>query len=788
MQRHTSRSRTTTVGAGQCRRGRCRWVRPRVVATLWTLLVAALIASALTGREGVVSAQGGARLAVSFSSPIALTNDDRFLWVANPDNDTVSVFEVAGDANRKIAEIAVGREPQSIAITPDDRTVYVTNQVDGTVSVIDARFRVVRETIPVGTEPHGCALTPDGTKLYVANMTSDDVTVIDTRPNPFPGLHVRRGAVDSRFNAVIRTIPVDPQPFAIAITASGEPEKVYVTHFFAQLRPDSRSVVEKEGRDDGKEGRVTVIATASDSVIGRIALSAVADTGFFASGSTLDRVAAAGASNRPTGAYPNQLRSIAIKGNRAYVPSTAPSPNGPSRLDLNAQYLLSVIDLARDQESQSQTFNLARGIDFEPGDRSIFPADPSAIAFKRGANEGYVVAGGAEYLFRVELAADGSPTLRAPRAAGAAGNVIRIPVGKNPRGIVINSSDTRAYVLNYVSRDVSIIDIQAGSSRANTEIARVASAALPTAGTLDAIILRGKWLFNTAIGPPGTRSDTKPPFGRMSSRAWGTCYTCHPEGRSDGVTWMMGGGPRQSPAMDGDFAHPQPPNLMLNANGAPILTTADQRVMNWTANRDEIADAEGTLRGQFGGEGLITDGLSIAGLGIATTGRSAEMDALVAYVAFGVRSPIAPPPDRDARLGRLLFARANCQSCHGGPKWARSRVEWVGPPPASELQNGVLFRFLKKVGTYDPTAFNEIRSNLQPADGADGFNIPSLIGVFATAPYLHSGAAQTLDDVLENVVHRSAGTNGVDTLSHANDRKEVVRFLKTIDTSTVPFP
>ena len=60
--------------------------------------------------------------------------------------------------------------------------------------------------------------------------------------------------------------------------------------------------------------------------------------------------------------------------------------------------------------------------------------------------------------------------------------------------------------------------------------------------------------------------------------------------------------------------------------------------------------------------------------------------------------------------------------------------------------------------------------------------------MFASAPYLHSGAAPTLDAVLENVTHRSAGSGGVDTLTNANDRQAVVRFLKSIDRDTKPFP
>ena len=135
------------------------------------------------------------------SGPIAITNDDRFIWVVNRDNNTVLVIKVADDANIKIAEIKVGVEPRCVAITPDDRKVFVTNMLDGTVSVIDAKKLYVTHTIHVGTEPFGCAVTPDGRKLYVANFGSDNVSVIN-----------------ARFELVIKTIKnVGPKPRGIAI-------------------------------------------------------------------------------------------------------------------------------------------------------------------------------------------------------------------------------------------------------------------------------------------------------------------------------------------------------------------------------------------------------------------------------------------------------------------------------------------------------------------------------------------------------------------------------------------
>jgi cytochrome c peroxidase len=143
--------------------------------------------------------------------------------------------------------------------------------------------------------------------------------------------------------------------------------------------------------------------------------------------------------------------------------------------------------------------------------------------------------------------------------------------------------------------------------------------------------------------------------------------------------------------------------------------------------------------------------------------------------------------------GRALFASANCQQCHGGQNWTRSRVDYTPPPlsPPEVITGGQLVRFLSPVGTFDPAAFNEVRgvgTTIVAANGALGFNIPSLLSVGAGAPYLHSGSAPTLDDVVNNVTHRSAGTGGVDTLSNLADRQALVRFLESIDETTPTFP
>lgn len=795
-------------------------MKHRINGSLAALCITAVIAlAACGGYDGGGNNGGGnaARLSQSHSAPLALSSDNAHVWSVNPDSDSVSLLEVASDRNRKLAEVAVGSEPRCVAITPDDKKVYVTNAVSGTVSVIDAVQRHVTKTIAVGTEPTGCALALDGSRLFVANLSSDDVSVIDT-------------ATDT----VTRTIGgVGAKPRAIAVAEVGGKTKVYVTQFLAQLVDDTRTIDQKEGRDDGREGRVTVIDGTTLAVAKTIKLAAKA-TGFQSDGSTLDKIvfdAANPATKVATLAFPNQLETIVVRGNRAYLPNTASSPNGPVKFNVNVQSFVSVIDLDTDTEVVGDTFNMNKGIQFEAVGKRLFPTNPSGLAFKRGATfEGFVLSRATDRLVRMALDANGRPTINAPLAAGDPGNVARVEVGagdarsSSPEGVVINGSDTRAYVMNLVSRDVSVIDISGSDPTKYKEIARIASSALP-ADAFALQVLRGKELFNTSIGPEGTNDNARKPAGRMSDFGWGSCYGCHPRGLTDGVTWMFGDGPRQTISMESTAAHPQTPiaNVNVNGNFAPLLPAFHQRALNWSAVRDEIQDFELNIRNVSGGQGLIalkdpfgdraavdpcvfnlrftvnaacTDATREAEAAI-TTGRDADLDAIAAYIAFGIRAPVTPlkATDPDVATGRALFAAANCQGCHGGANWTASTIDFTPPPLAADITAGQLSRFLCKAGTFDAAAPNELKgggvagqANTDGANGVLGINIPSLLSVFSAAPFFHSGAAQSLDDVLAHVQHRSLGTAGVDTLSNAADRAKLARFVGSIDAKTATFP
>src|SRR5258706_12665325 len=88
----------------------------------------------------------------SNSSPIAISEDDALVVVANPLNGSVSVLNGAGDANAKLVEIPTGKLPRPVAIRPDKAYAYVANEGAGTVSVIDLAALAKVADIPVGQE------------------------------------------------------------------------------------------------------------------------------------------------------------------------------------------------------------------------------------------------------------------------------------------------------------------------------------------------------------------------------------------------------------------------------------------------------------------------------------------------------------------------------------------------------------------------------------------------------------------------------------------------------------
>jgi hypothetical protein len=701
--------------------------------------------------------------------------------------------------------------------------------------------------------------------------------------------------IDTGSNIVVKTVPVGRSPRALAITNDGDAddldEQVYVPNFFARPRagfvpPSSANLGGADGAgaafppgsqgqavvgegifDDSREAVVDVISTASNSVVDQVVLGPIADTGFnlargaFVNSTPSDAPRTIFADGRtdgtqvqPTGAFPNLLQSIALFGGRGFVPNSAASPEPPLRFNGNVQSLMSVFDLATNGELADQTFNMNRGINFDlpaglldaqirDNTDRLFPSAPVDIDCSDATGSCWVVSQGSDFIVRMDFDGGGKPTINAPSAAGpfAVSPVVRILTidpanatssGRNPRGIVLDAAGTHGYVLCPTTRDVVVADLVG-----NSVLQRVRSSELPT-DALGQSILRGKIDFFTSR-----------PF--WSDRGWGGCWSCHPDGRSDNVTWSFEAGPRQTISLDGSFS---------NTEGL-----ADQRLLNWTPVRDENPDFELNTRGVFGGRGFITtntdvnlDGITpdsdpnVRNYGPASSGRALQQDDITNWIAFAIRSPIAPPSSSgDPVRGREIFGAAapegaNCVACHSGAKWTTSRVTYdpidVNPIPGTDtgivnIVDGVFLngfnsaagagracevpapplalerlRIVRQIGTF--TAINplEVRHGaispintvapalaVATAFGGDGFNTPSLIGVGDTAPYFRTGAAATLEQVFgvgtdpnflaAAQAHWRAGTGGIENILDTDPGAvtDIISFLRTIDDATTPF-
>jgi hypothetical protein len=235
----------------------------------------------------------------------------------------------------------------------------------------------------------------------------------------------------------------------------------------------------------------------------------------------------------------------------------------------------------------------------------------------------------------------------------------------------------------------------------------------------------------------------------MSLDGYISCASCHVEGLDDGRVWDFtdrGEGFRNTTSLLGRAG---------TAHG-PV---------HWTANFDEIQDFEHDMRGPFGGTGFLTNeqfnqGTRNTTLGDPKAGLSAELDAMAAYVTSLDTIPPSPFRNSDGTLtaagvrGRELFVSLDCQRCHSGEIFTDSPT-----------------RLRHDVGTIGPKSGQRLKGPI------DGFDTPTLLGVWQTPPYLHDGSAATLADVFTRV---GAEAHAGRALS-ATEVEDLTAYLLQID-------
>lgn len=760
----------------------------------------------------------------SKSSTVAISDDDKRVLMVNPEDDSVSLFDTT--TKLRVARIALtaGDEPSAVVISPDNSTAFVSNRGSSTVS----RIRGIEGTTPtvdgrvsVGSEPTGLALSPTGKRLYVSEFAEGSVALVDT-------------------SALTVTTVVKGQlkhPHAVAVTNDGDDvdddELLIVPEFYGEA---NANVADFALLDQSRQGRVRVYETVSHTPTSPVVFTPF-DSGIQPTGTT--------GGNAFTS--PNQLFSVAVRRDatknsgksKIYVTSISASPQAPARFDGNIHPVVYVGELESRTEKRTGagTVNLSKKIlDATANPTSAgkwFLADVVDLAFVTPeAGIGYAISRGADVVQRVVFD-DTLGTVTVGSPVNLQINIAGVPAVndgcKGPTGIVIDSGGAKAYVNCWASKRLGIVAL-GGTQALETAVESYPALVGKTAedkGRRFFFTGRGRWSGNATGDSPATDATT-------NDAAWSSCASCHPAGLSDGITWIFAAGPRQSTSLDGSFSHG--------------IGTQRQRIFNWTGIIDEVHDFERNTRGTSGGKGAITTGtcgtlgsetrkaLAASNLGkpvkedqdgdTGGTTCTKDWDDIEAYM-----KTIRPPRGLtrlvalDVTAGLAVFGpgtgtgQANCVACHAGPGWTLSRrffapssagnttlasqafakasawptswndhtlqieVEKTGVAPP---QVACVIRNLNTFGTTTLAALEKKPDGTSAAQGARGYNIPSLYGVQLGEPYLHHGQAATLEVLLDPAGpwsdHLRAGNPNFDP--QPARITELVAFLRSIDAKT----
>ena len=289
--------------------------------------------------------------------------------------------------------------------------------------------------------------------------------------------------------------------------------------------------------------------------------------------------------------------------------------------------------------------------------------------------------------------------------------------------MAIDPTTKRVFTQDFMGRTVSVFDATQVLSQGASQLPRIAQVQTTANEKLSPAVLLGKRIFYNAED------------SRMSRDAYISCASCHLDGGHDGQVWDFtdrGEGLRNTISLRGQAG---------NA-GAPL---------HWTGNFDEVQDFENDIRSFFGGSGFMNNtdfatGTRSQPLGDPKAGISADLDALAAYLDSlddAGRSPFRQADGSltaSAQAGQTIFQQLGCQSCHSGARFTDS--------PTGARHD---------VGTIKPSSGQRAGAVL------DGLDTPTLLGLWASAPYLHDGSASTLLEVLTtaNGAGRHGDTSGL---------------------------
>ena len=597
--------------------------------------------------------------------------------------------------------------------------VWTVNLDNGSVSAFDAAPLARRFEVPVGKRPRSIAKANDGT-VWVAVEGDSRIAVLDAGTGlPVDGVALPRGS----------------RPFGLAFSPDGA--RAYVALMgsgqLAEIDPATRTVARTLPVGTTPRG-IAVSADGAKVLVTRFLSPDErgevfdVDAASFEIARTFELAIDETPDNESNGSgLLNYLRGVAISpdGTGAWVPA---KKDNYLRGDWNSGSPLTFENTVR---SVVTSIDLAAGVEsaaprIDFNDRSL----PSVAELSPLG----------DYVF---VATEGTSTIEVidaydPHLVGGVE-----AIGKAPDGLAIDAAGKTLYVHSFLSRSLHAVDVSGLLGGTSTQLVEAAKVTTIEEEKLAPEVLLGKQVFYDA----GDR--------RMSRDKYISCAACHLDGEHDGRTWDFtdrGEGLRNTTTLAGKRG-------------------AGQGRLHWTANFDEVQDFEHDIRNAFGGKGFLPDEVFHSegrdeSLGGKKAGLSPELDAIDAYLT-SLAEPL-PSPHRnqdgtlteDALEGEAIFARLACDECHAGPDMTDSAK--------GELHD---------VGTI------RAGSGQRLGEALAGFDTPTLVGIWATAPYLHDGSAPTLAAVLDKAIESGDAHGDVASLS-AKERDQLVAYLLQLDGTT----
>ena len=177
---------------------------------------------------------------------LALQPDGKYLWAVGD----AGVTAVDAASLKVAAAIPTGAGAHEVAFSDDNRFAYVSNRADGTLSVIDIRGLAKLKDVKTGAPASALAYSPLSKSLYVANEADGSIAVVDGRSHELvtriaaePGLKSIRFAPGGRWGfvpnaerSVVHIFDASTNRMAHSVAVGKAPDQVAFTDAFAYVR------------------------------------------------------------------------------------------------------------------------------------------------------------------------------------------------------------------------------------------------------------------------------------------------------------------------------------------------------------------------------------------------------------------------------------------------------------------------------------------------------------------------------------------------------------------------